>query len=330
MVAPSTEVVASLRLLGGACSSKTSLSWVTARVAVPLTATMTGRRFGVDGIHAPFLFLDKLSPPKVAAVAKSRSRSSVTNRLAALTEIGGVNSIRSFTRSWQRAAGFAEVIPQRPSFVFAPDQAPIGGHEAPIQYGRSDVETGQLPRTSLLRQHFEASLPDHPAIVGDDAEAGASHDQDQDLPPDSQPPDNTDFREREQKALDNELLRAFQVGSGTTSTSIFAIPPHLATPPIIGSLGSYRTYGTIRSDISQQSMAQAGAMWRQQQEAGGNVPDGEVEPILVKEVEQDGKIVLTVEGQSTLPQTVFNSTKCVSDPTPESDTRHIVANSVNS
>jgi vesicular inhibitory amino acid transporter len=33
---------------------------------------------------------------------------------------------------------------------------------------------------------------------------------------------------------------------------------------------------------------------------------------LVKEVEQDGKIVLAVEGQSTLPQTVFNSTKYVS------------------
>jgi vesicular inhibitory amino acid transporter len=56
-------------------------------------------------------------------------------------------------------------------------------------------------------------------------------------------------------------------------------------------------------------MAQAAALWRQQQEVGGNVPDGELAPILVKEVEQDGKFVLTVEGQSTLPQTVFNSTK---------------------
>jgi hypothetical protein len=40
-------------------------------------------------------------------------------------------------------------------------------------------------------------------------------------------------------------------------------------------------------------------------------PDEELPPILVKEVEQDGKIVLAVEGQSTLPQTVFNSTKYV-------------------
>jgi solute carrier family 32 (vesicular inhibitory amino acid transporter) len=55
-------------------------------------------------------------------------------------------------------------------------------------------------------------------------------------------------------------------------------------------------------------MEQAAAIWRQQQEAG-NHPINEVEPILVKEVEQDGKIVLAVEGQSTLPQTVFNSIK---------------------
>jgi len=95
------------------------------------------------------------------------------------------------------------------------------------------------------------------------------------------------------------MAQAFRVGS--RSDSIFAIPPHLATPPIVGS------YGTIRSDISQPSMEHAGALWRQQQEAVGNVPDAEVEPILVKEVEQDGKIILTVEGQSTLPQTVFNS-----------------------
>ena len=37
------------------------------------------------------------------------------------------------------------------------------------------------------------------------------------------------------------------------------------------------------------------------------MPDGELPPILVKEVEEDGKIILTVEGQSTLPQTIFNS-----------------------
>lgn len=121
-----------------------------------------------------------------------------------------------------------------------------------------------------------------------------------------------DYREREQKALENELAIPFRVGShGTTSgQSIFAIPPHLATPPIVGSYASGFDYGTIRSDISRASMAEAAAIWQQQQQESGEiVSDGEIAPILVKEVEQDGKIVLAVEGQSTLPQTVFNSTK---------------------
>ncbi|KAJ6787131.1 hypothetical protein PWT90_10591 [Aphanocladium album] len=47
-----------------------------------------------------------------------RRRSSVGNRLAAMADLGGVNSFRAFARSWQRAADFAEVIPRRPSFVY--------------------------------------------------------------------------------------------------------------------------------------------------------------------------------------------------------------------
>lgn len=228
-------------------------------------------------------------------------RSSVTNRLAAFAEIGGVNSIRSFTRSWQRAAGFQEVIPNRPPFAFAPDQHPIGGAPGAetLQYGRGDVESG-VRGASLLRQHFENGPPDQ---VPPDSNAPEedSNDEGTSRPPGMRHGSNaSDFRDREAKALLSDLPEVFRVGS--RSSSIFAIPPHLATPTIAGS------YGTMRSDISQRSMEHAGALWRQQQEAGGNVPDGEVEPILVKEVEQDGKFVLTVDGQSTLPQTVFNST----------------------
>lgn len=185
--------------------------------------------------------------------------------------------------------------------MFAPDQEPTTAPET-IQYGRGDIERGQV-RTSLLREHLEAS-PSENAIEDDGSyQAGASDE------PLLQRDGSVDFRDRERKALGNELGRSFSASSGARSNSIFAIPPHLATPPIIGSYGSYRSYGTIDSDVSRESMAHAGALWRQQQEAGANVPDGEVEPILVKEVEQDGKIVLAVEGQSTLPQTIFNSTK---------------------
>ncbi|KAL2289651.1 hypothetical protein FJTKL_01891 [Diaporthe vaccinii] len=249
-----------------------------------------------------------------------RRRSSVTHRLSALGDVGGVNSIRSFARSWQRAAGFTEVIPQRASFVLAPEQDPIGAHDG-LQYGRSDQEIGRpgfpqssAPRVSLLRQHLEAA-PES-AVRDDSPEPSAS--EAQALLEPGRHSSTGSFRDRERKALDNDLRRTISISSGTpTSHSIFAVPPQLATPDIVGSYndfagsyGSHRTYGTIASEdsFSRASMAQAAEMWRQQQ-ASGNVPDGETQPILVKEVEdRDGKIVLTVEGQSTLPQTIFNST----------------------
>lgn len=124
------------------------------------------------------------------------------------------------------------------------------------------------------------------------------------------------FRDRERKALDSELYlrRTFSASSSGTPGSIFAGPPQLDI--LGGSYGSYRSYGTVLPGDEEEedfargdSMAQAGEMWRQQQRSG-NAPDGESVPILVKEVEQeDGKIVLTVKGQSTLPQTIFNSIK---------------------
>jgi solute carrier family 32 (vesicular inhibitory amino acid transporter) len=222
----------------------------------------------------------------------------VTNRLAALTDLGGVNSIRSFTRSWQRAAGFVEVIPQRPSFVFAPDQAPLAMPAEALQYSRNDVNATHNPRTSLLRQHFEgaASIDNNSHPDGDPGSSSA-------IP---QP----DFRETERKYLDEETPNALYPPSPSSRrTSIFAIPPHLATPPIAGSYSSFRSYGTFQSDVSAASMVHAAAIWRPQQETAATMAGSDLQPILVKEVERDGKIVLAVEGQSTLPQTIFNSTK---------------------
>src|SRR5271167_1834497 len=43
--------------------------------------------------------------------------SSVALRLNALAQVGGANSIANFARSWQRAAGFHEVAPGKPSFI---------------------------------------------------------------------------------------------------------------------------------------------------------------------------------------------------------------------
>ncbi|KAI0405330.1 transmembrane amino acid transporter [Xylaria palmicola] len=213
---------------------------------------------------------------------RRRRRSSVTNTLAALTDIGGVNSIRSFSRSFQRAAVFPEIIPQRPAFVFAPGQEPLNV---------ADVEA--VPRQQL------GTTPSDSALADTDREDGSS------LTPTTGPLG-------ERKHLGSGSLHRVVSPSGSMrSGSIFSVPPLLSAPPVFGSFRSVRSYGTIgdlESEASHASMREAAELWRQQHESGANVPDGERPPILVREIEQDGKIVLAVSGQSTLPQTVVNST----------------------
>ncbi|PKS11880.1 hypothetical protein jhhlp_001174 [Lomentospora prolificans] len=209
-----------------------------------------------------------------------RRRRSLTFRPAALTDIGGVNSIRSFTQSWRRAAGFAEVIPQRPPLVFAPDQAPLV-HTDPeaVHDAVADAEEPPQPWTSLLRQQLDA----RPGPSWHDDRQTAS-----------------DFRERERKAFNAELDSTFAPGSH--SSSIFAVPPSLATS-LVGSYPSHPSYGAIPAESERRSSF--ALSWIQPAEA--EQANDELPPILVKEVEQDGKIMLAVEGQSTLPQTIFNS-----------------------
>lgn len=246
-------------------------------------------------------------------------RSSAAHRLAAMADIGGVNSFRSFARSWQRAAGFTEIIPRRPSFVWGEDS---GTHDdAPgetIRYGKSHVDQSSAPpAASLLRQHFEASPPEHqrasssngaaPASSGGDAGAGAG-------PSLGVVSSRDDFRERESKALDAEMASgALLAATPSSRSSIFANPPHLATSSIIGSYDSFHTpnYGTIgRGSIRPRrpSLVRPGA-WDDDEDNDAAL--GEHEPILVREVKQGDKIVLTVEGQSTLPQSVFNSINAI-------------------
>ncbi|RWA14284.1 hypothetical protein EKO27_g821 [Xylaria grammica] len=225
------------------------------------------------------------------AANENDPRSSVGNTLAALTDIGGVNSIRSFSRSFQRAAAFPEIIPQRPSFVFAPGQEPLQ---------TADVDF--IPTQALLRQPLGATPSDN-AIADTDQEDASLH---------SPALTPIDSRPGERKRLGSDNLQRVVSPSGSLrSNSIFSTPPLLSAPPIFGSYGSVRSYGTVgdlESEASHASMREAAELWRQQHESGANVPDGERPPILVKEVEQDGKIVLAVSGQSTLPQTIVNST----------------------
>ncbi|KAI1355762.1 transmembrane amino acid transporter protein-domain-containing protein [Xylaria sp. FL0043] len=220
-----------------------------------------------------------------------RRRSSLTNTFAALGDIGGVNSIRSFGRSFQRAAAFPEIIPQQQTFVFAPGQEPL--HTA-------DVEA--QPTQGLLREQL-GRTPSDSVIVDTDQE---------DASPYSAALAPVDSRSSERKRLGSETLHRVVSPSGSMrSNTLFSTPPLLSGHSVYGSYGSIRSYGTVgdlESEASHVSMREAAELWRQQHESGANVPDGERPPILVKEVEQDGKIVLAVSGQSTLPQTVVNST----------------------
>lgn len=245
----------------------------------------------------------------------------MSNRLAAVADIGGVNSFRSFARSWHRAASFAEVIPRRPSLVFTPDQRPfddLGGDGAQY-FPFFSPSPAPAPHTSLLGQHLERSpwpasqTPGEPSTGVDPRVAVAARD---------------GLRE---DGGANVMLGADMAAGALPPASpsgrspIFAAPPHLATPSVIGSYGSFRSqrYGSFRSQrygtIASRPSSTHVSGWK----AHGDDDDdhvaaraalddedaalGEDQPILVKEVKQGDKIVLTVEGQSTLPQSIFNS-----------------------
>lgn len=228
-----------------------------------------------------------------------------------MADIGGVNSFRSFARSWQRAAGFSEVIPRRPSFVYSDTPAIIDPSIEDIQYGRSHVDHPATPPSKgLLRQHLEASPPE--------PQRGASATRPRGEPSASFSSSHVsareDFRERESKALDAEMASgALQGFTPSSRSSMFANPPHLATPSIIGSYGSYRSshYGTMGRGSFRARRPSVGQPTDWDEDEDEDDAHGEHEPILVKEVKQGDKVVLTVEGQSTLPQSVFNSINAI-------------------
>lgn len=190
-----------------------------------------------------------------------------------------MNSINNFARSWQRAAGFFEITPVRPSFRVESDDE----EETPTaEFPRAGFAPSTLAEhRSVLRNALESQgrrTSDQGTAVVDD-EAGANE-HTRLLPRDSQ-----------------QRLR----GRGD---SIFNIEPSLSSP--FG--GSYGTaYGSLSARVNESSMRHAGRLFTEQQLKGVQEPEQEREPLLVKQVEEDGHIITVVVGQSTLPQTIFNS-----------------------
>ena len=199
-----------------------------------------------------------------------RRRSSVSQQFTALGDAGGVNSINNFARSWQRAAGFFEITPVRPSFrVESDDEA-----DTP-----DDEESTSFPRTGL-----PASLSQHRSALRHAFQNEGRRTSDQAVDDDDHPTEDTPLRPR--------------------GESIFNIEPSLSSP--FG--GSYGTaYGSLSARVNESSMRHAGRLFTEQQLKGVQEPEQEREPLLVKQVEEDGHIIHVVVGQSTLPQTIFNS-----------------------
>lgn len=195
-------------------------------------------------------------------------------RITSIRHVGGVNSIDNFARSWQRAAGFHEITPIRRASVVVNDADGADNTEA------VDEEQAR-PDKSLLRQQFE-SAGGHDA-VGAAVEDGLGNDP---------------GRREGSRPIDGRLL-------SDGNADIFSHTAHLASP-LGHSFGT--SYGTLSSRINESSKRHASRLFQKQQLTGATGPDKEREPLLVKQVANaDGTLTNIIVGQSTLPQTVFNS-----------------------
>ena len=202
-------------------------------------------------------------------------------RINSIRQVGGVNSIDNFARSMQRAAGFREIgSARRGSFVYSEDT----GEED------NEAEGGQAagPQTSLLRQQIEAASLRGQSDGAIEEEPEARHKDDQITRAESRTTD----RHRVNDLLNDRSLAA----------------PHLANA--YGHDHMYSaSYGTISSSPTNAARRRASFLIQQRQEAAVlQEPDKEREPLLVKKVAlQDGTHTTVIVGQSTVPQTVFNS-----------------------
>ena len=202
-------------------------------------------------------------------------RSSLSMRINSLAQVGGVNSLENFARSWSRAVGFVEISSQKPSFVI--DERRDDDLEGSR---RSEVQPSSGESRSLLRQQLEREGSTSQAVIDQEPT----------------PPREDDESPRRQGP-------AKSTPDGTST--ILDRAPYLASP-LASSYGGI--YGSLSSRVNESSLRHAEELYHDQQVKGRQEPDKEHEPLLVQVVEQkDGTRVQFVIGQSTLPQTVFNS-----------------------
>jgi vesicular inhibitory amino acid transporter len=225
------------------------------------------------------------------SVANRKSnRSSLNVKIATLRQIGGVNSIDNFARSWQRAAAFHEIAPVRPSFRLADGEE---GDDPSYTKGHIEASSNEAASRSLLRQQFQEYEDndgrrsfDH-AVIADDGTAS----------------DDPAAPSEDTHLLAGSSSRFPRIPSSWTD-SIFSVEPSLAS----GIGASYGTlYASRASRPRRGSVLHAAQVFREEQIKQVGEGEPEQEPLLIKHVEEDGLTYSVVVGQSTLPQTVFNS-----------------------
>ena len=191
-------------------------------------------------------------------------------RVSSIAQLGGVNSLENFARSWQRAAGFNELPSGRPS-AEGQDQDGLIQH-------RSTEDRSISQHKSLLRQQLERQGNSSEAVI--DSEAPASRQEDEEA---------SNLRRSSDYNQDAVLSSSPYYGSSFLSNN--------------GGL-----YGSLSSRIAPAISSLPRQLTKAQQERDGLPQGKEHEPLLTKVVErEDGKIDQIRLGQSTLPQTVFNS-----------------------
>lgn len=166
-------------------------------------------------------------------------------------QAGGVNSIDNFARSWQRAAGFPEVLPRRASFL-------SGDSDEECFATSNNVSDPHGFRP--FRSETDATRP----LLSADRDTV-------DGPTDENPP---------RKSV---LGSSFERSLGTS-------------------------YGTISSRVSDATRRHVIQLHREQQAHVDMPLDDSIEPLPVKSIQnEDGTRSSVIVGQSTVPQTIFNS-----------------------
>lgn len=216
------------------------------------------------------IFFSILNAPALYSFKSSRARQMSLR----LRQAGGVNSLDNFARSWQRAAAFPEIIPRRSSLVFEYEEP---GETDDAQPGQDDVD--QKPTTHpLLSASYRSGRSRFPS---DSVYDGTSR-------RDSSPRDLRPLLSRESPTTPADLLRAYDHSS------------------LSRSFGT--SYGTIASRASETARHRALELHHEHQLIPGGEPEPDREPLLVKQIQHDdGTKENIIVGQSTVPQTIFNS-----------------------